>query len=167
MRFGGYIVLDDLRRRDHLPDLRPLGVGRADRRRPSDGWLRGLGFMDFAGSTVVHSVGGWVALAAIIILGPRIGRFGAGAVPIRGHDLPLTTVGVFVLWVGWYGFNGGSTFGLTPEVPAVILNTTIAAAFGGARRDGADLAPRRSPGRGHDHERRRSPASSASPPRPT
>jgi ammonium transporter, Amt family len=97
----------------------------------SSGWLKELGFVDFAGSTVVHSVGGWVALSAIIILGPRIGRFGAGAVPIRGHDLPLTTVGVFVLWIGWYGFNGGSTLGLTAEVPSVILNTTLAAAFGG------------------------------------
>jgi ammonium transporter len=97
----------------------------------SDGWLRELGFIDFAGSTVVHSVGGWVALAAIMILGPRIGRFGAGAVPIGGHDVPVTTLGVFVLWVGWYGFNGGSEFGLTPGVPAVILNTTLAATFGG------------------------------------
>ena len=77
----------------------------------SDGWLRELGFVDFAGSTVVHSTGGWAALAAIIVIGPRIGRFGVGAVPIHGHDLPLTTLGVFVLWVGWYGFNGGSTFG--------------------------------------------------------
>ena len=109
-------------------------MGRRGARRRSggsDGWLRELGFVDFAGSTVVHSVGGWVALAAIIILGPRIGRFGAGAVPIRGHDLPLTTLGVFVLWVGWYGFNGGSTFALTRDVPAVILNTTLAATFGG------------------------------------
>jgi ammonium transporter len=97
----------------------------------SDGWLRELGFIDYAGSTVVHSVGGWVALAAIIILGPRIGRFGAGAVPIGGHDVPVTTLGVFVLWVGWYGFNGGSELALTPGVPAVILNTTLAATFGG------------------------------------
>src|SRR5262249_34381511 len=97
----------------------------------SDGWLRRIGFVDFAGSTVVHSVGGWIALAAIIVLGPRIGRFGVGAVPIRGHDLPVTTLGVFVLWVGWYGFNGGSTLALTNGVPSVIMNTTLAAAFGG------------------------------------
>src|SRR5262249_31747991 len=87
--------------------------------------------VDFAGSTVVHSVGGWIALAAILVLGPRIGRFGAGAVPIRGHDLPLTTVGVFVLWVGWDGFNGGSLSSPAPGAPPVILNTTLAAAFGG------------------------------------
>ena len=61
----------------------------------------------------------------------RIGRFETGAVPIHGHDLPLTTLGVFVLWVGWYGFNGGSTLGLTADVPAIILNTTLAATFGG------------------------------------
>ena len=72
-----------------------------------------------------------MALAAIIVLGPRFGRSRPGAVPIRGHDLPVTTIGVFVLWVGWYGFNGGSTLGLTAEVPSVILNTTLAAAFGG------------------------------------
>jgi ammonium transporter len=97
----------------------------------SDGWLRNLGFVDFAGSTAVHSVGGWVALAAIIILGPRIGRFGAGAVPIRGHDIPVTTLGVFVLLVGWFGFNGGSLYTLDSDVPTVILNTILAAAFGG------------------------------------
>lgn len=97
----------------------------------SDGWLEGIGFVDFAGSTVVHSVGGWIALAAILILGPRIGRFGVGSVPIRGHDLPMTTVGVFLLWVGWFGFNGGSTLALTDEVPGIIVNTTISAAFGG------------------------------------
>ena len=79
----------------------------------------------------MHSTGGWAALAAIIVIGPRIGRFGPGAVPIRGHDLPVTTIGVFVLWVGWYGFNGGSTFGLTRDVPSIILNTTLAATFGG------------------------------------
>jgi ammonium transporter len=96
-----------------------------------DGWLRELGFFDFAGSTVVHSVGGWAALAAVIIIGPRIGRFGPGAVPIGGHDLPVTVLGVFILWLGWFGFNGGSTGGLTEDVPAVILSTTLAGTFGG------------------------------------
>src|SRR5262249_23318196 len=97
----------------------------------TDGWLRQLGFIDFAGSTVVHSTGGWAALAAIIVIGPRIGRFGHDAVTIHGHDLPLTTLGVFILWVGWYGFNGGSLYALTSDVPSVILNTTLAATFGG------------------------------------
>jgi ammonium transporter len=134
MRFGGYLVLAAFVAAVTYPLFGHWAwgdAGIADPSGGSDGWLRDLGFMDFAGSTVVHSVGGWVALAAIIIIGPRIGRFGAGAVPIRGHDIPVTTLGVFVLWVGWYGFNGGSTFGLTAEVPDVILNTTLAAAFGG------------------------------------
>jgi ammonium transporter len=133
MRFAGYIVLVTFVAAVTYPlfghwawaNASLTGLG------DEDGWLKQLGFMDFAGSTVVHSVGGWAALAAVIVVGPRIGRFGPGAVPIRGQYLPLTTVGVFVLWVGWYGFNGGSTFGLTDEVPRVILNTTLAATFGG------------------------------------
>jgi ammonium transporter len=134
MRFGGYLVLATFVAAITYPTFGHWAWGTAalaGQSGGSDGWLKELGFMDFAGSTVVHSVGGWMALAAIIILGPRIGRFGAGAVPIRGHDLPVTTIGVFVLWVGWYGFNGGSTLALTAEVPIVILNTTLAAAFGG------------------------------------
>jgi ammonium transporter len=123
MRFGGYLVLAIFVAGVTYPVFGHWAWG--------GGWLEDLGFVDFAGATVVHSVGGWVALAAIVILGPRIGRFGNGAVPIRADYLPLTTVGVFVLWVGWYGFNGGSMFGLDPGVPAVILNTTLAATFGG------------------------------------
>jgi ammonium transporter len=132
MRFGGYLVLATFVAAITYPVFGHWAWGDAAfTDGGTDGWLRELGFVDFAGATVVHSVGGWVALAAIIILGPRIGRFGAGAVPIRGHDLPLTTLGVFVLWVGWYGFNGGSLFALTSDVPSVILNTTLAAIFGG------------------------------------
>jgi ammonium transporter len=133
MRFGGYLILATFVAAVTYPvfghwawsDAAVTGIAN------SGGWLKELGFIDFAGATVVHSVGGWVALAAIIILGPRIGRFGRGATPIRADYLPLTTLGIFVLWVGWYGFNGGSLFGLTPDVPSVILNTTIAATFGG------------------------------------
>jgi ammonium transporter len=134
MRFGGYLVLATFVAAITYPVFGHWAWGTAaiaGQGGGADGWLRELGFMDFAGSTVVHSVGGWMALAAILILGPRIGRFGVGAIPIRGHDLPVTTIGVFVLWVGWYGFNGGSTLALTAEVPSVILNTTLAAAFGG------------------------------------
>ncbi len=131
MRFGGYVALAIFVAAITYPVFGHWAWQDRTLQGGTGGWLRNLGFMDFAGSTVVHSVGGWVALAAILILGPRIGRFGSGAVPIRGHDLPLTTVGVFILWVGWYGFNGGSTFGMTPDVPEIILNTTIAAAFGG------------------------------------
>jgi ammonium transporter len=133
MRFASYLVLATFVAGVTYPVYGHWAWGDASLtgNGDSDGWLKELGFVDFAGSTVVHSVGGWVALAAIIILGPRIGRFGAGAMPIRGHDLPVTTLGVFILWVGWYGFNGGSTFGLTEDVPGVILNTTLAATFGG------------------------------------
>jgi ammonium transporter len=134
MRFGGYLVLATFVAAIAYPVFGHWAWGDgalAGSSGGSEGWLRDLGFVDFAGSTVVHSLGGWVALAALIIIGPRIGRFGAGAVPIRGHDIPLTTLGVFVLWVGWYGFNGGSLYSLDSEVPDVILNTTLAAAFGG------------------------------------
>jgi Amt family ammonium transporter len=95
------------------------------------GWLEDLGFRDFAGSTVVHSIGGWVALAALLVIGPRIGRFGPNAVKIHGHDVPMTTLGVFILWLGWFGFNGGSTLAFNDDVPGIIVNTTISAAFGG------------------------------------
>ncbi len=95
------------------------------------GWLEEIGFVDFAGSTVVHSVGGWMALAGAIIIGPRLGRFGKNSVPIHGHDIPIVTLGVFILWLGWFGFNGGSTLALTNEVPAIIVNTTISGAVGG------------------------------------
>ena len=77
------------------------------------GWLAAAGFYDFAGSTVVHSVGGWAALAGIIVLGPRLGKFKDGKVhPIPGHNLSLATLGVFILWLGWFGFNPGSTMGV-------------------------------------------------------
>ena len=95
------------------------------------GWLEGLGFIDFAGSTVVHSIGGWMALAGVLIIGPRLGRFGKDAVPIHGHDLPVVTLGVFILWLGWFGFNGGSTLALNSDVPLIIVNTTVSGAFGG------------------------------------
>ncbi len=134
MRFGGYLVLAAFVAGITYPFFGHWAWGDAaliPGNGASDGWLRELGFVDFAGSTVVHSIGGWASLAAIMILGPRIGRFGPDAVPMRADYLPLTTVGVFVLWIGWYGFNGGSTYALDAEVPAIILNTTLAATFGG------------------------------------
>jgi ammonium transporter len=133
MRFAGYLVLATFVAAVTYPVFGHWVWGGAafSGSEGSLGWLNELGFIDFAGSTVVHSVGGWVALAAIIILGPRIGRFGAGAVRIRADYLPLTTLGVFVLWLGWFGFNGGSTYALSSEVPSVILNTMIAGSFGG------------------------------------
>ena len=96
-------------------------------------WLADKGFIDFAGSTVVHSVGAWVALAGIIILGPRIGRFGEDgkAKKIQGHSAVLTTAGAVILLIGWMGFNGGSTTTGTPDFAKIIANTILAAAFAG------------------------------------
>lgn len=95
------------------------------------GWLAEKGFIDFAGSTVVHSVGGWVALAAILVIGPRIGAFTESSRKIQGHNLTLASGGIILLWVGWIGFNGGSTLALNNDVPHIIANTVIAGAFGG------------------------------------
>ena len=92
------------------------------------------GFHDFAGSTLVHSVGGWAALMGIYILGPRIGKFGEdgkiNAIP--GHNIPLATAGVLILWLGWFGFNGGSVLSADPvSTSMVLVNTSLAAAAGG------------------------------------
>jgi Amt family ammonium transporter len=93
------------------------------------GWLAKLGFWDFAGSTVVHSVGGWAALAGVLMLGPRIGKFRGGRVhPIPGHNMSTATIGVFVLWLGWFGFNPGSTMAADPLAIAHICVTTNTAA---------------------------------------
>ncbi|NOY87262.1 MAG: ammonium transporter [Deltaproteobacteria bacterium] len=96
------------------------------------GWLEHLGFIDFAGSTVVHSVGGWAALAGAMVLGPRIGKYTKdGKVnPIPGHNLPLAALGVFILWFGWFGFNPGSTTAAIPDIAGIAVNTNLAAAAG-------------------------------------
>ncbi|MDW3223279.1 MAG: ammonium transporter [Paracoccaceae bacterium] len=101
------------------------------------GWLSEAGFSDFAGSTVVHSVGGWAALAGAIVLGPRIGKYGKdGRVnPFPGSNLALATLGTFILWLGWFGFNGGSqlaagTVGDISDVSRIFANTNMAAAAG-------------------------------------
>ncbi|MEQ1760106.1 MAG: ammonium transporter [Vicinamibacterales bacterium] len=97
------------------------------------GWLASAGFWDFAGSTVVHSVGGWAALAGIIVLGPRIGRFGPGGKvnPIPGHSMTSGVIGCFVLWLGWFGFNPGSTMAADPNAISHVFMTTNTAAFMG------------------------------------
>ncbi|MBN1586465.1 MAG: ammonium transporter [Candidatus Omnitrophica bacterium] len=94
------------------------------------GWLAEKGFLDFAGSTQVHSIGGWAGLVAIIVLGPRYGKYGADGStrPIPGHNLPLATIGAFVLWLGWFGFNPGSTMAVDPGLISHICVTTNAAA---------------------------------------
>lgn len=98
------------------------------------GWLQERGFWDFAGSTVVHSVGGWAALSAVMVLGPRFGKYNPdGSVnPIPGHSMTLATIGVFILWLGWFGFNPGSTMSAIPEDIARICVTTNSAAASGA-----------------------------------
>ena len=93
-----------------------------------------VGFYDFAGSTLVHSVGGWAALVAIIFLGARVGRFDKDGKPnaIPGHNLPISAAGVLILWLGWFGFNGGSVLSADPELTSLVLVTTsLAAAAGG------------------------------------
>ncbi len=96
------------------------------------GWLEALGFIDFAGSTVVHSVGGWAALAGAIVLGPRLGKYAKdGSVrPILGHNMPIAALGVFILWLGWFGFNPGSTTAANTDIAMIFVNTNLAAAAG-------------------------------------
>ena len=90
-------------------------------------------FYDFAGSTLVHSVGGWAALAGIILVGPRLGKYAGGKVnAIPGHNMPLATIGVFLLWFGWFGFNGGSVLSANPAAVSLVFVTTSIAASAGA-----------------------------------
>jgi len=100
------------------------------------GWLGNLGFVDFAGSTVVHSLGGWCALTGALLLGPRMGKYVSrnGRVSVKaiqGHNLPLATLGVFILWFGWFGFNAGSTVsGTDLSIAFIAVNTNLSAAAG-------------------------------------
>ena len=95
------------------------------------GWLASIGFVDFAGSTIVHSVGGWIALSGILILGPRIGKFSiANKGKFTGSSFPLAVLGTLILWFGWFGFNGGSNGAMDDAVPLILINTFLAASFG-------------------------------------
>lgn len=96
------------------------------------GWLGEIGFIDFAGSTVVHSVGGWVALAGAIVVGPRIGKYGKDGRPraIPGHNIPMAALGVFILWFTWFGFNCGSTTVADGTIGYIAVNTCLAACAG-------------------------------------
>lgn len=98
------------------------------------GWLNTAGFYDFAGSTLVHTVGGWAALASMLVLGPRRGKYlSDGRIkPIPGHNLPLATIGVLLLWFGWFGFNGGSVLSADPVAVSLVFVTTSLAAAAGA-----------------------------------
>lgn len=95
------------------------------------GWLGRMGFIDFAGATVVHGIGGWVALAALLVVGPRSGRFSRKkSHRIGGSNLPFSVLGTLLLWLGWMGFNGGSTLALNEQVPGIIANTILAGMSG-------------------------------------
>lgn len=101
-----------------------------------EGWLSSMGFADFAGSTVVHTTGGIAALIGTMMLGPRYGKYGIDGKPraIAGHNIPLASLGVFILWFGWFGFNSGSTLGVENgglDIARVAINTNLAAALGG------------------------------------
>ncbi|MBN2353692.1 MAG: ammonium transporter [Spirochaetales bacterium] len=97
-----------------------------------NGWLAKLNFLDFAGSTVVHSVGGWLALTGAVVLGPRIGKYGPDGRPkaIAGHNIPLAALGVFILWLGWFGFNPGSTLKFADNIGHIAVTTNLSAAAG-------------------------------------
>ena len=96
------------------------------------GWLEARGFLDFAGGTVVHGVGGACALAGVLVVGPRVGRFSPDGSPrlMVGHNLPLASLGLFLLWFGWFGFNGGSLGSAGPELGGIFVNTALSAAVG-------------------------------------
>ncbi|MGD1880075.1 MAG: ammonium transporter [Kiloniellaceae bacterium] len=133
MRFGGYLIASVCIALFIYPVFGHWAWGNlliAD----NTAWLADLGFIDFAGSTVVHSVGGWIGLAAVVVAGARIGRFDENGkpLPIHGHSAVLATMGAIILWVGWIGFNGGSTTAGTPAFAHIISNTILSACFGGA-----------------------------------
>jgi len=97
-----------------------------------DGWLTRIGFIDFAGSTVIHAVGGWAGLAGALVLGPRIGKIRKDGtiVAIPGHNLPLAALGTLILWFGWYGFNAGNTLSGNEKIAQILINTTLAGSAG-------------------------------------
>ena len=106
------------------------------------GWLADLGFVDFAGSTVVHSVGGWAGLALVLIVGPRLGRFddGSGTQTITPSNMPTATLGALLLFIGWLGFNGGSTLVLDDTVPSILINTVVGGCVGAISAGGLRYA---------------------------
>lgn len=133
MKFGAYIVVTTVISTLIYPVFGHWAWGRSFQEYQAlSGWLGRIGFVDFAGSTVVHSVGGWVGLAAMTLIGPRAGRYAKdGTVrTITGHNLPLAMLGTLILWFGWIGFNGGSTLELNGSVPGILVNTMLAASSG-------------------------------------
>ncbi|MGI9287423.1 MAG: ammonium transporter [Pseudomonadales bacterium] len=131
MRFAGYLIVAAITATLVYPIVGHWAWAGKNNEGVS-GWLETLGFVDFAGATVVHSVGGSAALAAIIVIGPRLGRFdGRWSEAFAGHNLTLTAAGTFLLVIGWFGFNGGSLLAANGLLPSIFLNTIVAGAFGG------------------------------------
>jgi len=129
-RLAGYLIISALVAAVFYPLIGHWVWGGAlDNGAP--GWLAERGFIDFAGATVVHGTGGWLALAAVLVVGPRLGRFDENAPPLRGSNYPVATVGVLVLWFGWFGFNGGSLLKFDENVAPILVNTSLSAAAGG------------------------------------
>lgn len=130
LKFGGYLMISAFVSLLIYPlfghwSWNGLGTGE------HYGWLGQLGFVDFAGSTVVHSIGGWVALAIVLIIGARKGRFdGQQSRHFNASNLPFSVLGALLLWFGWFGFNGGSTLAFNETVPIVLENTLLAGVFG-------------------------------------
>ncbi|MBX2834473.1 MAG: ammonium transporter [Micavibrio sp.] len=131
MKFGAYVIMTIILSSFIYPVFGHWAWGNL--LQDNSSYLIDGGFIDFAGSTVVHSMGGWVALACVIVIGPRIGKFNEdGSVnPIHGHSYALAALGAIILWVGWIGFNGGSTITGDPSFAHIVSNTMISAAFGG------------------------------------
>ncbi|MGI9293674.1 MAG: ammonium transporter, partial [Pseudomonadales bacterium] len=131
MRFAGYLIVAAITATVVYPIVGHWAWAGKNSEGVS-GWLETLGFVDFAGATVVRLVGGSAALAAIIIIGPRLGRFdGRWSEAFAGHNLTLTAAGTFLLVIGWFGFNGGSLLAANELLPSIFLNTVVAGAFGG------------------------------------
>ena len=129
MKFGAYLIFSVVMTALVYPSLGSWHWG--------GGWLSTMGFHDFAGSSVVHAVGGFAALGAVLAIGPRTGRYGRDGVrPMPGHSMPLAALGMFLLWIGWFGFNPGSQLAFSTQADAMavaelFLNTNLAAAAGG------------------------------------
>jgi len=132
LRFGSYAAISVIVSGLIYPVFGHWAWGGVEGR-SEGGWLMNAGFIDFAGSTVVHSVGGWVSLAALLIIGSREGRFPKDGPPrkINASNLPMSVLGALLLYMGWFGFNGGSTLSLNQDIAHIIANTALAGAFGG------------------------------------
>ncbi len=131
MGFRGYLLVATILSGITYPVFGHWAWQGIDAREPT-GWLATRGFVDFAGSTVVHSVGGWVALAVVLVIGARTGRFLADGTTRRipGSSLPTALLGTLLLWLGWFGFNGGSALAMTDAVPRIVANTALAGSAG-------------------------------------